>query len=82
MSELAAALINAVKKSNREVVTAIASGITNIRYGDIKGDTGTILFNYRGATHSIPEPMDVLLVGWDDTQAARWIANKYLVELT
>jgi hypothetical protein len=58
-----------------------ASEITNVRYGPIKDDDrgvrGTILFDFKGATHTIAEPQDVLLVGAPDGAAERWIRTNY-----
>ena len=47
--------------------------ITNIRYGE----PGKILFDFSGETHTIKEPIDVILVGTDIKLAAKWIWDKY-----
>jgi hypothetical protein len=47
--------------------------ITNIRYGKL----GKILFDFRGIVIAIDEPRDVLLVGFNDAVAAKWIRSNY-----
>jgi hypothetical protein len=47
--------------------------ITHIRYGEL----GKILFDCNGATITIREPADVILVGADPAAAARWITDRY-----
>jgi len=74
MSYLAAELLAVGRKAAAEAVNTIAAQITNIRYGK----PGEILIDYKGMTLPIIEPVDVLLVGYNDKAAARWIASKYL----
>ena len=54
---------------------SIAAEISNIRYGPIKDNHGSILFDFRGETCSIKEHKDICLVGFSG--AALYIARNY-----
>lgn len=70
-SPIANELLETGMRAARELSDSVAAQITNVRYGE----PGTILVSVAGNTESIPEPLDVLLVGYP--QAARWIARKH-----
>ena len=72
-------LLQAGRDSLQQACKTFANQISNIRYGPISGDKGTILFDFLGTTREIPEPPDVLLVDYDG--AARWIACEHLIML-
>jgi hypothetical protein len=64
-------------KRGRNMKSINESEITNIRYGPIENNKGTILFDFRGNTITIKEPDDVILVDVDYAAAARWIMERY-----
>jgi hypothetical protein len=47
--------------------------IKNIRYAH----DGKIAFDYKGNTIKIREPIDIILVGIDESLAAKWIFKHY-----
>jgi len=56
-------IINILLEASRESLNQLRPEVSNIHYGPIKGESGTILFDFRGATYEIPEPMDVCISG-------------------
>ena len=65
-------------QSARTMSTKIAGKIKNIRYGE----PGKLCFDINNTTETIPEPMDVLLVGIKNTMLANtYIARKHFAQL-
>ncbi len=54
-------LVTAMLLALTESISELQSRVTDVRYGPIIGDAGTILFEVAGITYQAPEPTEAVI---------------------